>query len=368
MIYRYIFKRIFVPTLVFSIVFTLSFIFVRLKSLIELTVEKDAPFFLVFQLFLFLLPAFMVGLVAIGVLFGIVFGLERLSSSSEIIIMRASGISVYAIFFKSVIFVALFFCLFSYLLLNYIVPYSNNEYKKIYLYIIRSKPSVALEDKLFVSFEGSKTRISSLQVEGGNLKNVFVEKVHPNDNTITDFIYAKSGMWLQNEVNSEKTSLILYNGNSIRMDEKEKKQISKSNFEEMEIVIYNNIGGLSGSILKKGYRELNHTELLKLREQKQDRKADSSYWLEVHRRITFPLVSLFFTLAVFPFSITSPRTGRGIGYIWAIFLLFIFYFTDSLSDIFTKNNQLDPFTAAYIPVMTFSVISLLLFLFRFRKF
>lgn len=368
MIYRYIFKRIFIPTLVFSIVFTLSFIFVRLKSLIELTVEKDAPVFLVFQLFLFLLPAFMVGLIAIGTLFGMVFGLERLSSSSEIIIMRASGISVYAIFFKSVIFVAICFCIFSYLLLNFIVPYTNNEYKKNYLYIVKSKPSVALQNKLFISFDSSKTRISTVEVNGEDLKGVFVEKVHPKDNTITDFIYAKSGKWTQNEVNSDKTILTLYNGQSVRMDEKQKKEISKSVFKEMKIVIYNSVGGLDRSILKKGYRELNHVEILNLRKEKKDRKADSSFWLEFHRRITFPLVSLLFTLAVFPFAVISPRVGRGIGYIWAIFLLFVFYFTDSLSDIFVKGNQLDAFYAAYIPVVTFLIIAFLTFFFRFRKF
>src|SRR6478735_4873455 len=94
---RYIFREILVPGLIALV--ALTFIVLSRKGglLIDIIVRQSPTAVEIWTLVAALLPAVLTVTLPMGVLMGILTGFSRLSSDSEIIALRASGISMWRI-------------------------------------------------------------------------------------------------------------------------------------------------------------------------------------------------------------------------------------------------------------------------------
>src|SRR5271154_3490831 len=75
-------------------VFTFVFFVPQLVQLMELVVRHSGSFWSVVKLFLCTLPPVLIFTVPMSVLVGVLIGLGRLSSDSEIVALNASGLSL----------------------------------------------------------------------------------------------------------------------------------------------------------------------------------------------------------------------------------------------------------------------------------
>ena len=91
---RYILGEILSHTLIGCALFTFILFMGTLNHILEMVVRNSSTLVNVFQIFLFTLPNTFRVTIPMAVLVGVLLGLSRLASDSEIIAMRASGLGI----------------------------------------------------------------------------------------------------------------------------------------------------------------------------------------------------------------------------------------------------------------------------------
>src|SRR5579859_4396379 len=123
---RYILKEMFGPTLLGFSFYTFIILMRQLFDFAGMIIKRSLPGSTVVKLLLLSLPNIVVLTVPMSLLFGILISIGRLSSDSEIIAMRALGISTRAIYRPVFIFSFVVFLLSLYLM-NVVLPRGNTQ-------------------------------------------------------------------------------------------------------------------------------------------------------------------------------------------------------------------------------------------------
>src|SRR6266850_6173331 len=93
LIARYVFKEVMSPTVLGLGVYVLVFLMNALFELAELAMKRDMPAGTVVTLLLLYLPRVLVMTIPMAILLGVLVGIGRLSTDSEVIALRAAGVS-----------------------------------------------------------------------------------------------------------------------------------------------------------------------------------------------------------------------------------------------------------------------------------
>jgi lipopolysaccharide export system permease protein len=101
---RYILREMVVPFFLGLAIFTSILLIVRILKLVELVVNRGVPLAQMVRIFSYILPAFLEVTVPMALLLAILVAFGRLSSDSEVIAMRAAGISLYRLLVPVAIF------------------------------------------------------------------------------------------------------------------------------------------------------------------------------------------------------------------------------------------------------------------------
>src|SRR5438874_4448989 len=124
---RYILKEMFGPTVLGFGFYTFIILMRQLFDLAGLIIRRSLPASTVVHLLYLSLPNIIVLTVPMSLLFGILIAIGRLSSDSEIIAMRASGISTRTIYRPVFLFSFLMFLL-NFYLMNVVLPRGNTQF------------------------------------------------------------------------------------------------------------------------------------------------------------------------------------------------------------------------------------------------
>src|SRR5262245_55507049 len=92
-LWRYILKEILSPTFLGLLVYVLVFLMNALFELAELAIKKEMSLRVVLRLLYYLLPRVLELTLPMALLLGILIGVGRLSAESELVALRASGVS-----------------------------------------------------------------------------------------------------------------------------------------------------------------------------------------------------------------------------------------------------------------------------------
>src|SRR5215212_7483250 len=126
---RYIFKEMIGPTFLGFSFYTFIILMRSLFDFAGMIIKRSLPASAVGKLLLLSLPNIVVLTVPMSLLFGILIAIGRLSSDSEIIAMRALGISTRTIYLPVFLFSFAVFLLNLYLM-NAVLPRGNSEFTK----------------------------------------------------------------------------------------------------------------------------------------------------------------------------------------------------------------------------------------------
>src|SRR6184192_4543877 len=123
---RYIFKEMIAPTVLGFSFYTFIILMRNLFDFAGMIIKRSLPAATVGKLLLLSLPHIVVLTVPMSLLFGILIAVGRLSADSEIIAMRALGISTRTIYRPVFIFSSAVFVLNLYLM-NVVLPRGNSR-------------------------------------------------------------------------------------------------------------------------------------------------------------------------------------------------------------------------------------------------
>src|SRR5213593_662373 len=171
---RYIFKEMLGPTVLGFAFYTFIILMKNLFDFAGMIIKRSLPAATVGRLLFLSLPHIIVLTLPMSLLFGILIAVGRLSADSEIISMRALGISTRTIYRPVFIFSFMMFLL-NFYLMNVLLPWGNTRLQALRAEIYTSSIEKELRPRVFYDeYANVMIYVNDIEPRTGRWKGVFV--------------------------------------------------------------------------------------------------------------------------------------------------------------------------------------------------
>jgi len=350
-IHRYIAGEIVTPFVLGLTVFTFVLLMGRMLRLAELMINKGVPFLDVFKLFAFLLPSFFVITVPLAFLLGILIGLGRLSGDSEVVAMKASGISLYAML-RPVMALATIVAILTAFLTLYAQPRGNFAFRHQVFEIAKNRADIGIQPRIFNDeFDGLVIYTNEVEDRSGIMKGVFISDERQEGKS--SVVVADSGRIIPDR-DALTLTLRLEDGSIHRhVSGPENSSYQIIQFASYDVLL--DLGGQTGEgeDYRKKDKEMTLAELDAAIDKASSSLEANSYAVEKHQRFALPFAPFVFALIGVPLSIQSSRSGRGGGFALSLCVALIYYFLLATAKTIGEEGFLPAAVSMWIPNLVF---------------
>lgn len=338
---RYIAREMLGPLLFGLGAFTSLFLSGDLLNLARLAVELGAPLGPLGRVLLLKLPQIFVWTLPMAVLLGSLLALSRLSASSEIVAIRAAGVSFYRVAAPGIA-IGLLVSAVSFLLNEAIVPKANFVAQRVMVeeiqggqlprvtknVILRQYQGDILEWFLYArQFDGraeTMADVTMLRLASGRpIETTYAERV----------VWDGSTWYMENGVSfmhgSAEQAVVVRYGQA-------RQPVPIGQRPEQIAQVQKNPEQMSAAELRQ------HIAILA--SQGQDVRALAVQW---HQKFALPLASFVFALVGAPLGIQPHRSASSIGFGLSIIVIFAYYVVMSLGTALGQGGYLPPAVAAW---------------------
>jgi LPS export ABC transporter permease LptG/LPS export ABC transporter permease LptF len=372
---RYIIKELIPPSLIGLLIYTFVLLMNHILQLAEVFITRGITLRAAVDLLVFLIPSILAFTVPMSVLMGILGGLSRLSSDSEIVALKTLGISYKRLLRPVLVYSFALLILTSFLTL-YLAPRANFKWVQAFSQSVMERVQFNISPKEFnesiphtvIFFQGmTKERI---------WENVFVYLSDPDKEPIA--IIAKKGR-LNVYSGVKRAVLRLSDGVLHSYSPTDPEKYGVTSFENLEEEI--NVESLFSSVSKKKrVREKDIHELIKdVRIVKQDldslekenEREDKQYqrkwkelvshWVEIHKKFAFPFACLIFGILGLPLGASTRKGGRTSGFTISLGIIIIYYVLITAGEKTAMDGKLPPWLGLWGPNILLFLVALYLF-------
>jgi len=369
---RYIFKEMVGPTLLGFGFYTFIILMKQLFDFAGMIIRRSLPAHTVGKLLLLSLPHIVVLTVPMSLLFGILIAIGRLSSDSEIIAMRALGISTSTIY-KPVFFFSFSIFLLNLYLMNVVLPRGNTELVSLKAEVFTSSVEKEIQPRVFYDdYENLIIYINDIEPRTGQWKGVFVADnrteesndlsnahvaeaagnalatAHPSSQKI---IVAQTGN-LSIIKTSKQVWLNLKNARTHVTDPRKPEKYDLNGNSAQRILLHDPFSQPDSNIkASRSIRELNLTELIRLAGtlSRTDHILYRLAKIEIHKKFAIPFACLAFGIVGLPLGITNRRGGKSSGFSLSIAIILIYYVLLNNGESLAAAGKIGPALGMWLP-------------------
>src|SRR4051812_26258601 len=177
---RYLMTAILGPLSLGFLVYTFILLIRFLFQSAEMIIRRGLPVSMVGRLLLMTLPNIVVLTLPMSLLFGTLIAVGRLSSDSELIAMRASGLSLLTLY-RPILLLSGLLTLLNIVLMVYVLPWGNHALQELRLEITTQTVSQQIQPRVFYEeWEGKVVYVFEVPPEGKRWKGVFLAESIPS--------------------------------------------------------------------------------------------------------------------------------------------------------------------------------------------
>ncbi|MEW6601794.1 MAG: LPS export ABC transporter permease LptF [Nitrospirota bacterium] len=327
------------------IVFSMSIIlfmekFVRLTRIF---MGKGADFSDIAKIFVYLQPSILLLSLPMAILVAIFLTYGRMSTDSEIIVLKAGGMSFWGISRAAVMLALLCFAVLAVISL-YLLPRSMYAFKHTMYETIVKKASTTFEAETF-SDVFKDTVIYVKEIPSPDIfKGIFVYKEGIKSIEEPVVIVAESGVIRANPAEG-LIKLSMNNGLIHTYDEKSSSEIS---FSQYDFVLKSGIETMD----KIKPDEIKTIDLWRA-------NKENTYWaIELHRRLALPFACLIFGLLGPALSNKIGKIGRLGGFSLSLVILILYYVLMIFGEGLAKSGEITPFWGGWSPNLIFGGLTM----------
>lgn len=354
-LYRYLAREIVSVFFLGLFIFTGVLILGRMLKLADMVVSKGVPISDIFLMIIYLLPNFAIITIPMSLLLAVLLVFSRLSGDSEIIAIKASGISLYKLL-PPILIISLSAYILTALTAIYALPKGSIAFKELVYKSIQSRLSLNLKEQVFNSdIPGILIYITKNSGTNGILSGVMIQdERNPND---VSTIFADAGTVDVDEEN-RRMHVHLTDGNIHQSRPKEVYRLLAFKKYDLEFDLSKAGAGFEKNELDMTLAEIRQN----LKNGGFSKKLMSDMSLEVHRRFAMPFACFIFAIIAVPLGIQNRRSGKAAGFSYSIATLLMFYIIQSLGRSLAEKELLTPFMAAWLPNCAFLAAGAYLFI------
>ncbi|MBO2521848.1 MAG: LptF/LptG family permease [Clostridia bacterium] len=339
---RYIIREMMGP-LAFGVgAFTSLFVSGDLLSLANLVVELGAPIEPALKVFLLKLPQIIVWTLPMSVLLATLLSLSRLSQNSEIVAMRAGGMS-FGRLAAPILCVSLLISVVSFLINETVVPHTNAESRRVMVEEVRGSRLPTITRHVVIKGERGNNLDWILYANRYDSRtSTFYQAtlVYMNDNAPVQTAFADRIVW------NERT-WVMENGIAYHFTPEGEVVVATYPAHSRPV----DLGQRPEDVarLQKSPEEMGLAELREHIETLRRQGADvRSLQVQMHLKYSIPVASLVFALVGIPLGIQSHRAGSATGFGMSVIIIFIYYIMMTLGSALGQAGALPPVLAAWI--------------------
>lgn len=348
---RYILREITAHALLGCALFTFVLFTKDLAELLELAVRNSAPIPSIVEVVLYTVPLALTYTIPMGVLVGILIGLSRLASDSEITAMRASGIGVWT-FLRIIsifVFAAWLLAMFNSV---YVSPRAQASLARLQDKLKTSQASFEVKPRVFYEqFPKLVLYVQDVKAAKGAAiwKNVFIaDMTNPAAPRIT---LAQRGILVDEGPN--QLHLHLTDGSTQETTPQSPGEYQISTFQETDLPIP----------LPPTSKEneqpppIAQVKTSKLPAQARKVNAASGWWylVEYHRRFALPAACIVLALVGIPLGLSSKKGGKSSGFVITILLVFAYYSVSLIGVSLARQGRISPALGAWLGDIVFFI-------------
>src|SRR6185436_9524003 len=354
-----ILREMITPTLLGFTFYTSIILMQRLFDMAGMIIRRSLSAGAVGKLLLFSLPHIIVLTVPMSLLFGIMIAVGRLSADSEIVAMRALGLSTRTIYRPVFFFSFVVFALNLYLI-NSVMLRGNQQFVALRAEIMTSSAEKAIKPRIFYDqYPNLMIYVNDVDPAPGQWKGVFVadsradesrDIVQPQPSSMSAppsqedasvaalaqhgsgqrIIVARSGN-LAVAKESKEVWMNLYGAETHLWDPRRPDRYDHTRNDTQRILLPTSGGDFAVSQLTKSFREMTLGELMQqdreLRRSRdaEDRIARNMARVEIHKKFAIPFACIAFGVLGLPLGITNRRGGKSSGFSLSVLIILFYY-------------------------------------------
>lgn len=372
---RYILKEMIGPTVLGFVFYTSIILMQKLFDMAGMIIQRSLSVEDVFKLLWLSLPHIIVLTVPMSLLFGVLIAVGRLSSDSEIIAMRALGISTRSIYMPVFLFSAVMF-LVSLYLINVVMPRGNRQLQSLQAELLTSTVEKEIKPRIFFDeYENLMIYVNDIDRQTGQWKGVFVadsRSSDPVEGTTPADIIRQAQRRSQQRQDADIASLSHGSGQRVVVAETGTLAVVDSNNEvwmnlrdavthvwnpgrpdrydlntneTQRILVADPSARLfDDRNLARSLREMSLNELL---DQAQlVRRGDPVTYnlarVEIHKKIAIPFACIVFGILGLPLGITNRRGGKSSGFSLSIGIILFYYVMINNGEHLAASGRVSP--------------------------
>ncbi|MDX6575372.1 MAG: lipopolysaccharide export system permease protein lptG [Blastocatellia bacterium] len=366
LIERYILRTIF-PYIVASLILLTAILFAQQTGrYFETIFHGVMPSSFVYGLALALLPTVLVFTIPMAVLSGTIIGLGRMSSDSELVVMRAAGVSTWRMLWPALALGLIATAATAELNLKE-APRSQQQLKSVAIRSALYKLDSPVEPRTFATdIPNYVIYVRDGDKEHGQWGRVFIRSQEADRSTL--LVTARAG---RIDSSPEKSELVLQDAMQTRLPSPESRDQSFSvdRLDLLRIVFPTGRSSLLERMQKEesGPDSLGFTELRSFIAQSdgvQKREASIIF----HKRLAFSLTPFVFSLFGAALALRMRRGSRGFGVLLSLLVLLIYYLVTLGGDQMARGGSLPPIVGAWLATALTLIMGIGLLTFTRRQF
>jgi len=344
-IHRYIFTEIFKIFALSTMFLTMVMFLDKAMFMTDLILNRGLSMLEVGRMVLYISPIFLSITIPISVLIAAVMTFNQFSAENEFVVMKSSGWS-----FMYLLRPVLLFSLLAYIATNiiifYALPVGNTALKRMIFNIVKTRANIDVKPNVFNrDFDNMVLMVKEKNGLNG-FKGVFI--ADSSFKGSTKIILSEEGFILTDPANY-RIQLQLRNG-SIHDLSKQGEDYQIMKFDRYDLTL-----DIPGTDQFKKKRILKPREMsvstLKKRIKRNKKKNLPGYHeqVELSKRFSIPLTCILFGIIGVPLGITSRRSGKSGGFVFAILIILIYYVSMVVLQNIGRTGKIDPYFSVWIP-------------------
>ena len=354
---RYVFNEVIPSFFLGVVVFTFVILLNEILRFAQRLVSQSASFADTLAVLLNLLPAVLCITIPMGFLLGVLVALGRLASDSEIVAMRASGVSLYRLLVPVMIASTLAWAASSYLIIR-VQPDSNQNVRQVLYKIITSQAGTEVRPRVFYDRLFPNWMFLVLDTPPGveHWENVILADLsQPQSPRLT---FASRGRLLVNP-DERNVTFFLEDAELHQVRHRRpadyQRQVSREIFLPLPTDTFFPPEDLT---IPRGAREMGLTQLATSYQE----TGLPVYLTEIYKKFSIPFACFVFGVLGVGFGIRNRRDGKSWGFVVSLGVIFVYYVMLNVGENMAITGRTPPLVGMWTPnvVLGIAAIALLI--------
>jgi lipopolysaccharide export system permease protein len=351
LLYSYLATEMLGPFFASFLIMNCVFFLVKLIPFLNFVLELNIGIADFIRLFSYLFPNIFLYSIPMAAMMGVTIGFARLSSDSEILALKASGISMYQMLPPVIIVAALIAILTSYFSIR-LIPLSEIAMKQLTYQLLKEKINKGIKEHVFTEALGDVVvYVDKIDESTGKWKDVWVSDMRGVENPV---ITMASTGWMKSNIKDMAVTIVLKNGSLHRPDNQNAQIVQ---FDKYQINIPLRPPESNAARLKRS-GEMTMRELLEeAATVKEDNEHKRKVLIEFHRRLVLPVGCLMISLIGLPLGLQARPGKKAVGIQAGLAIFVLYYIVFTFGRTLAEEGDLPVPLAMWIPNSLFFLLA-----------